>query len=138
MDIFTEGILIKSVTLRMWSARIRDDLSCSASLAKIRKAMSNPEARPGALVSIKIIESTGINKCKDKEIVVWVDLETGKYGRAHAADEDEHTTETGRAFKAIESDRTQSNAIVEIVVNKYLKSWAEKFGREVRREPRKQ
>jgi len=91
-------------------------------------------------VGIKIIESTGINKAKEKEIVVWVDLETGKYGRADSMEEENlHLGKSGLSKAlAVESDRTQSNAVVDIVVNKYLKSWAEKFGREVRREPRKQ
>jgi hypothetical protein len=81
LQIHLSGILIKSAKISMWCVRIGEDLYAASKIEKLQKWLMNPEAKIGAWIEVKWVESTGLNKAKDRVAKGFMDLLTGEFFR---------------------------------------------------------
>jgi hypothetical protein len=128
MEIYTEGIFITGVTSSMWSVKVEDKMYASSSIKKLRKYMSNPEAKIGCWAVIRLTKIAGINKTKKSTMHVFVDVDSGEYkigGRMLFTDRSNHVFEcTPKPPK--DDDETK---VIELVISEYLEKWRKKLRR---------
>jgi hypothetical protein len=109
LPIHPKGILIKSARIYMWCVRIEEDLYAASKIEKLLKWLSNPDAKVGAWIEVKWVESEGLNKTKDRKTKGFMDLLTGefykqdknKFGREINAWTGKKAVEHSRIFKKV-------------------------------------